>query len=93
MESYQFVKREGNSTTTYRTIILTPFAENIRRVFHKWLTLSRTARQRRITLQQKEDEIKFSIISSAWDKWRDHFCDGRLRPIVRLIKTPWSCHD
>lgn len=65
MESYQFVKRE----------------ENIRRIFHKWLTRARTTRQRRIILQQKENEIKFSVISSAWDKWRDRFCDERLRLI------------
>jgi protein SFI1 len=71
---------------SYKAIILILFAENIRRVFHKWLTLARTTRQRRITLQQKEDEIKFSIISSAWDRWRDRFCDRRLRPIVSLIK-------
>lgn len=67
-------------------IILILYTENIRRIFHKWLTRARTTRQRRIILQQKENEIKFSVISSAWDKWRDRFCDERLRLIVSLIK-------
>ena len=83
MDSYQFVKREGKSITlNYTTSTLILFTENTRRIFHKWLARTRTTRQRRIILRQKEDEIKFSILSSAWDKWRNRFCDERLRPIV-----------
>ncbi|RDB21456.1 hypothetical protein Hypma_011541 [Hypsizygus marmoreus] len=65
MESYQFVKREE-----YRN-----------RLFNRWLNLARITRHRRITLKEKEDEMKFSVIASAWDKWRDRFSDERLRPI------------
>ncbi|KAJ6630747.1 hypothetical protein B0H10DRAFT_1982710 [Mycena sp. CBHHK59/15] len=65
MESYQFVKRE----------------ENIRKAFHRWLSAARTSRHRRLTLQRKEAEMKFGVISVSWDKWRDRFKDQRLRPI------------
>jgi protein SFI1 len=63
------------------------FTESIRRIFHNWLNRARTTRQRRIILQQKEDEIKLSVISSAWDKWRDRFCEERLGPIVGSDQT------
>ncbi|KAJ7470710.1 Sfi1 spindle body protein-domain-containing protein [Mycena latifolia] len=65
MESYQFVKRE----------------ENIRKIFHRWLSAARTIRHRRLTLERKEAEIKFGLISVAWDKWRDRFKHQRLQPI------------
>ncbi|KAJ7156026.1 hypothetical protein C8R43DRAFT_1087387 [Mycena crocata] len=65
MESYQFVKRE----------------ENIRKFFYRWLSAARTTRHRRLTLEKKEDDIKFGLISVAWDKWRDRFKDQRLQPI------------
>ncbi|KII88582.1 hypothetical protein PLICRDRAFT_698940 [Plicaturopsis crispa FD-325 SS-3] len=73
MESYQDVKRE----------------ENIRRMFHRWLTAARSARHRRLTLQRKEDELRLSLIAVTWDKWRDRFNDEKLRPIEYsvLIQT------
>ncbi|KAJ7109323.1 Sfi1 spindle body protein-domain-containing protein [Mycena epipterygia] len=65
MESYQFVKRE----------------ENIRKLFHRWLSAARTTRHRRLTLERKEAEIKFGLISVAWDRWREGFKHKRLQPI------------
>ncbi|KZT68998.1 hypothetical protein DAEQUDRAFT_765781 [Daedalea quercina L-15889] len=66
MESYQDVKRE----------------ENMRRMFYRWLTAARKARHRRLYLQQKEDELKSTVIAAAWDKWRERFLDIRLQPIA-----------
>lgn len=54
----------------------------MRRLFNRWLSLARTTRHRRLTLKQREDEMKFSIIASTWDRWRDRFKDEKLRPIV-----------
>lgn len=89
MESYRFVKREGKPSAVmdpdrYLNIV----TENIRRVFHRWFSLARTTRHRRLILQQKEDDVKFSIIAVAWEKWRDLYNDEKLRPIVRLIPQP-----
>lgn len=66
MESYQDVKRE----------------ENMRRMFYKWLAGARNARHRRLYLQQKEDEMKMTVIAAAWDKWRERFLDIRLQPMA-----------
>ncbi|KAJ6596838.1 hypothetical protein DFH09DRAFT_1272396 [Mycena vulgaris] len=74
MESYQFVKREG-------AFFLWLLFENIRKIFHRWLSAARTNRHRRLTLERKEAEIKFGLISVAWDKWRDRFKHKRLQPI------------
>lgn len=57
----------------------------MRRLFNRWSSLARTTRHRRLTLQKKEDEMKFSMIAFAWDKWRDRFSDEKLRPIVSLL--------
>lgn len=58
--------------------------ENIRRLFHRWLTAARSARHRRLTLQRKEDEMKAACLETAWNKWRERFVDEKLRPIVCL---------
>lgn len=58
--------------------------ENIRRMFHRWLAAARASQHRRVTLQQKEEEMKQTAITTAWDRWRDCFKDEKLRPIVRL---------
>ncbi|KAJ7219221.1 hypothetical protein GGX14DRAFT_541179 [Mycena pura] len=65
MESYQFVKRE----------------ENLRKLFHRWLSAARTTRHRRLTLERKQADIQFGVISVAWDKWRDRFKHQSLQPI------------
>ncbi|KAI0934407.1 hypothetical protein AcV5_006256 [Taiwanofungus camphoratus] len=66
MESYQDVKRE----------------ENMRRMFYRWLTAARQARHRRLYLQEKEEEMKLTVVAGAWDKWRERFQDIRLQPIA-----------
>jgi hypothetical protein len=51
-------------------------------MFHHWLSAARTSRRRRVSLQQKEDEVKRWRMAVAWDRWRDRFNDEKLRPIV-----------
>ncbi|TFY83893.1 hypothetical protein EWM64_g113 [Hericium alpestre] len=70
MESYQDVKRE----------------ESMRRMFNKWLAAARTARNRRITLAQKEAEMKRYRLTAAWDKFRGRFRDEQLRPLERTFQ-------
>ncbi|TRM57576.1 hypothetical protein BD626DRAFT_574365 [Schizophyllum amplum] len=71
MESYQFVKRE----------------EFVRRVFSRWATAARAARHRRVTLQDREAEMKLVMLSSAWDKWREKFKGEKLRPIETAVRS------
>jgi hypothetical protein len=59
-------------------------AENIRRMFYRWLSAARSARHRRMTLQRKEDEMKGTCVAIAWDRWRERFVAEKLRPIVSL---------
>ncbi|TFY63971.1 hypothetical protein EVJ58_g2926 [Rhodofomes roseus] len=66
MESYQDIKRE----------------ENMRRMFYRWLAAAKKARHRRLYLQQREDELKTTVLAAAWDKWRERFLDIRLQPIA-----------
>ncbi|KAJ7046729.1 hypothetical protein C8F04DRAFT_1247798 [Mycena alexandri] len=65
MESYQFVKRE----------------EHLAKFFHRWLSVTRTTRRRRIALHQKESEFKSGLVSDVWEKWRSRFKQRRLQPI------------
>ncbi|TFY66150.1 hypothetical protein EVG20_g4945 [Dentipellis fragilis] len=74
MESYQDVKREGHLTT-----------EGMRRMFYKWLTAARSSRNRRILLEQREEDMKRVRLTAAWDKWRGHFKAERLRPLERTF--------
>ena len=84
MESYQYVKREGaHLLSLFRCFLASSQSpENIRRMFHHWLSAARTSRRRRISLQQKEDEVKRWRMAVVWDRWRDRFNDEKLRPIV-----------
>lgn len=83
MESYQDVKREGRLFLFDSSYLhLKSVAENMRRMFYKWLAGARNARHRRLYLQQKEDEMKMTVIAAAWDKWRERFLDIRLQPMV-----------
>jgi hypothetical protein len=59
-------------------------AENVRRMFHRWLSAARSARHRRMILQGKEDEIKAARLAVSWDRWRERFVNEKLRPIVSL---------
>lgn len=54
-------------------------------MFYRWLTAARKARNRRLLLQQKEDELKLATIAGAWDKWRERYLDIRLHPIVSSL--------
>ncbi|KAJ7172530.1 hypothetical protein C8R46DRAFT_1086306 [Mycena filopes] len=65
MESYQFVKRE----------------ENLVKFFHRWLSVTRTSRRRRVALDQKESQFKSGLVSDVWEKWRSRFKHRRLQPI------------
>jgi len=66
MQSYQDIKR----------------AENMRKMFTKWLGAARTARRRRVTLQQCEEEMKHTRLLIVWDKWRERYQDIQLRPLA-----------
>lgn len=62
-------------------------AENMRRMFYKWLTAARTARHRRVVLQEKEQEMKRYMLASAWDRWRGAYKTEKLRPVVCLMSN------
>jgi hypothetical protein len=59
-------------------------AENIRRMFYRWLSAARSARHRRMTLQRKEDKMKAACVAITWDRWRERFVEEKLRLIVNL---------
>ncbi|KAJ7063252.1 hypothetical protein C8F01DRAFT_66538 [Mycena amicta] len=69
MESYRFVKRE----------------ENLRKIFYRWLSAARTTSHRRLTLERKETEMHFAVISVAWDKWRYRFMQKKLQPMEDAV--------
>lgn len=56
----------------------------MRRLFHRWLSLALTTRRRRVALQEGEEKMKLSKITTVWDRWRDRFIDERLKPMVSL---------
>ena len=51
-------------------------------MFTKWLGAARTARRRRVTLQQCEEEMKHTRLLIVWEKWREKYQDIQLRPLV-----------
>ncbi|KAI0046680.1 hypothetical protein FA95DRAFT_1542135 [Auriscalpium vulgare] len=69
MESHKHIKRD----------------ELIRRTFHKWLVAARGARNRRMILQEREDEMKRFVLAAAWDKWRGRFQTEKLLPLERMF--------
>ena len=98
MESYQDVKREGKDPSRavdcYNKLIIHPLSETIRRMFYNWLNKARSVRHLRVTLQEREEEVRIAKIAVAWDKWRDRFKDERLRTVVSFFvhyKLP-GCH-
>ena len=84
MESYQDVKREGKVTFTLvgGLHISCSLAENMRRMFYKWLTAARKVRHKRVILQEREGEMEKIRLEAAWDKWRGRFQDEKLLPLV-----------
>ena len=61
---------------------LTLAAENKRKMFYRWLAAAKKARHKRLQLQAKEEEFKFTVIAGAWDKWRERYLDIRLQPMA-----------
>ena len=59
--------------------------ENMRKMFYRWHTAARQSRHRRLLLQQKEEELKMTIIASVWDRWRERYLAIRLQPVVSLF--------
>jgi hypothetical protein len=60
-------------------------AENMRRMFYKWLATARKLRHKRVTLQERETEMRKIQLEAAWDKWRGRFQAERLLPLVSAI--------
>ena len=92
MESYRFVKREGasssNSFAIETPVLCSMSPENLRRIFYRWLSATRASRHRRVTLQQKEAELKHGWLEAAWDRWRDRYLHEKLRPLVSVKIAP-----
>jgi protein SFI1 len=51
-------------------------------MFHSWLNKARAQRHLRVTLREKEEELRLTKLTIAWDKWRERFREERLRVIV-----------
>ncbi|KAG1754575.1 hypothetical protein EDB19DRAFT_664351 [Suillus lakei] len=60
-------------------------AENVRRMFHRWLTAARARRHKRITLREKELEFDQANVQVAWNRWRERYMDEKLRPLLCQI--------
>ncbi|KAH7889441.1 hypothetical protein F5I97DRAFT_530889 [Phlebopus sp. FC_14] len=60
-------------------------AENMRRMFHKWLTAARARRHKRITLQKKELEFDRASVQVAWERWKEKYMDEKLRPLAHQV--------
>lgn len=54
----------------------------MRRMFYKWLAAARKLRHKRVTLQERETEMRRIQLEAAWDKWRGRFQAERLVPLV-----------
>lgn len=61
------------------------YLENLKRVFHRWLTTARATRHRRLTLQRLERGKSQANLQAAWDHWRERFIDIGLRHTVGLF--------
>ncbi|GJJ12156.1 hypothetical protein Clacol_006397 [Clathrus columnatus] len=65
--------------------------ETLRRTFATWLTTTRRTKARRIRLVEREEEMRLDILTMAWERWRDRFCENALReasiPGIRLYAT------
>ncbi|KAG0705973.1 hypothetical protein DFH29DRAFT_996399 [Suillus ampliporus] len=60
-------------------------AENVRRMFHRWLAAARARRHKRITLREKELEFDQASVQVAWNRWRERYMDEKLRPLLCQI--------
>ncbi|KAG1877928.1 hypothetical protein DFJ58DRAFT_902864 [Suillus subalutaceus] len=57
-------------------------AENVRRMFYRWLMAARARRHKRITLREKELEFDRANVQVAWNRWRERYMDEKLRPLL-----------
>jgi protein SFI1 len=66
-------------------LMCTGLADTLRRMFIKWLTAARKSRTRRTRLAEREDEVRLKTLSTAWEAWRDHFREIRLRDLASYM--------
>jgi len=55
-------------------------SENMRRMFHHWLSASRARLHKRETIAKSKEEMRRRKITAAWDMWQDRFRDQKLKP-------------
>jgi protein SFI1 len=60
------------------------FTENMRRMFYMWLAAARKVKHKRVTLQERENEMPKIRLENAWDKWRGRFQEEKLLPLVSV---------
>ncbi|KAF9227630.1 hypothetical protein BS17DRAFT_725990 [Gyrodon lividus] len=60
-------------------------AENMRRMFHKWLTAARARRHKRLLLRERQAEFDRTSMQVAWDRWRERYVEEKLRPIAYQV--------
>lgn len=58
------------------------YAEQVRRIFHKWLSAARASRHRNLLLKRLEDEKQLTLTVGAWERWREKYKEEQLRPLV-----------
>ena len=59
----------------------------MRRMFYKWVTAARKVRHKRVTLQEREEEMQKIRLELAWDKWRGRFQEEKLLPLVGVLSS------
>ncbi|KAF8326021.1 uncharacterized protein EI90DRAFT_3018764 [Cantharellus anzutake] len=55
--------------------------EFLRRALLHWIQAAQKSMNRRERLERKQDEMKLSLMSAAWDRWRDRFLEEKLHSI------------
>ncbi|KAF8136617.1 hypothetical protein EV363DRAFT_1320052 [Boletus edulis] len=60
-------------------------AENMRRMFHKWLAAARARRHKRILLRERQAEFDRASMQVAWDRWKEKYMEEKLHPIVHQV--------
>src|SRR5712691_4373828 len=59
----------------------------MRRMFYKWVAAARKVRHKRVTLQEREEEMQKIRLEVAWDKWRGRFQEEKLLPLVGVLSS------
>ncbi|KIK93706.1 hypothetical protein PAXRUDRAFT_828690 [Paxillus rubicundulus Ve08.2h10] len=60
-------------------------AENMRRMFHKWLAAARARRHKRLLLRERQTKFNRASMQVAWDRWREKYVEEKLRPIAHQV--------